>query len=361
MATPNVFHDDYFSLLVQTDVGVTGKSWADEFFVSASYSKTDKELQTGSVQTKVYGMAERNSDAWNISARYGWRDRLQLATNISYQDARNRQKYKEDEKPSATYNNHVPNRPWLFGSAEASYKLRDVALPGSKLRLECPLQWVHWYFLAWEAYGNRDTKARIPSQLICNTTITYSWKKDLLSPVDSQMVGSAYGQLLQDCVMYDEAGNLYLACFTKEDSVEKGMLLRVKAGEYTFDPSYNGYKDSDGKLITVQYLSGNKALVYTRKNTLGTKSHSYSHYYSIIGLKTGTKEHLSYNNEEIAYSTGRFTQRSVLFNHKAYIGVNTQADTNAIVYIYDLRTGKVEKGAEVGGEYYFDMMRVIEN
>ncbi len=29
--------------------------------MSASYSKTDKELQTGSVQTKVYGMAERNS------------------------------------------------------------------------------------------------------------------------------------------------------------------------------------------------------------------------------------------------------------------------------------------------------------
>lgn len=27
-------------------------------------------MQTGSVQTKVYGMAERNSDAWNVSARY---------------------------------------------------------------------------------------------------------------------------------------------------------------------------------------------------------------------------------------------------------------------------------------------------
>ena len=41
---------------------------ADAFFVSASYSKVDKELQTGSVQSKVYGMAERGSDAWNISA-----------------------------------------------------------------------------------------------------------------------------------------------------------------------------------------------------------------------------------------------------------------------------------------------------
>lgn len=52
------------------EIGFANKSWADAFFVSASYSKVDKELQTGSVQSKVYGMAERGSDAWNISARY---------------------------------------------------------------------------------------------------------------------------------------------------------------------------------------------------------------------------------------------------------------------------------------------------
>ncbi len=63
------FHDDYFSLFGQMEIGFSNKSWADAF-VSASYSKVDKELQTGSVQSKVYGMAERGSDAWNISARY---------------------------------------------------------------------------------------------------------------------------------------------------------------------------------------------------------------------------------------------------------------------------------------------------
>lgn len=70
IGNPKRFHDAYFSLWGQIEAGVTGKRWADEFFVSASYSKTDKELQTGSVQNKVYGMAERKSDAWNIAARY---------------------------------------------------------------------------------------------------------------------------------------------------------------------------------------------------------------------------------------------------------------------------------------------------
>ena len=70
------FHDDYFSLLAQVEVGVTGKPWADDFFVTASYSKVDKELQTGSIQTKVYGMAERNGSAYNVSAQYRKKDFL---------------------------------------------------------------------------------------------------------------------------------------------------------------------------------------------------------------------------------------------------------------------------------------------
>lgn len=86
--SPKRFHDGYFSFLAQLEAGFIGKAWADELFVSASYSKTDKELQTGSVQTKVYGMAERNSDAWSVSARYDKHDfltdRLTLKATLSH-------------------------------------------------------------------------------------------------------------------------------------------------------------------------------------------------------------------------------------------------------------------------------------
>lgn len=106
--------------------------------------------------------------------RYDWQNRLQLSGNISYQDARNQQKYKSDGKLSATYNNQLPNRPWLFSSAEAGYTFHDPLLPESKLHLGCNYQWVHWYFLTWEAYGSRENKARIPTQHIFNADITYS-------------------------------------------------------------------------------------------------------------------------------------------------------------------------------------------
>ncbi len=109
--------------------------------------------------------------------RYDWQSKLQLTANISYQDARDQQKLKSDGKPSATYNNRVPNRPWLFGSAEASYTFSNPLLPHGKLRLNCTYQWVHWYFLTWEAYGSHENKARIPTQHICNADVTYSWNR----------------------------------------------------------------------------------------------------------------------------------------------------------------------------------------
>ena len=114
-------------------------------------------------------------------------------------------------------------------------------------------------------------------------------------------------------------------------------------------------------LLTIQYLGNGKALAYARNDAAGTAIDSYSHYYSIIDLATGERTRLSYEGKELAYSGGRFSQRSVVFNEKAYFGVNTEADTNAIIYIYDTKTGVVEKGAEVAGEFYFDMIRVIEN
>ncbi len=82
------FHDDYFSLLTQLEFGIENKKWADAFYVSGSYSKIDKEIQTGSVQTIVYGMAERKQDSWNIAARYNkhnlFTEGLQLNAQLSH-------------------------------------------------------------------------------------------------------------------------------------------------------------------------------------------------------------------------------------------------------------------------------------
>jgi len=117
--------------------------------------------------------------------RYDWNHRLQFVGNISWQDARNRNRYMDDGKESVTYNNRVPNRPWLFGSAEVRYDaghLLSHLLPlTSHLYVSADYQWVHWFYLSWEAYGAKDTKARIPEKSIFGANITYSWLRDRYS------------------------------------------------------------------------------------------------------------------------------------------------------------------------------------
>ena len=76
------FHDGYLSLFALLEAGVTDRSWADDFFVSASYSRTEKEIQTGATQSHVVGMAQRSSRALNLSARYSKSDFLAQGLNL---------------------------------------------------------------------------------------------------------------------------------------------------------------------------------------------------------------------------------------------------------------------------------------
>jgi hypothetical protein len=175
-----------------------------------------------------------------------------------------------------------------------------------------------------------------------------------------EMAGSAYGELMQNCVMYDESGNLYLAAYSDANNMEQGHLIRIRKGETDFEAGYEGYPNADGKLLTIQNLGNGKALVYARNDAAGTAIDSYSHYYSIVNFNNGTRERLKYNGQDIPYSGGRFAQRTVVIDGKAYIGVNT-ADSNPCIYIYDIPTGNVEKGVEIAEGYYFDMLRILKN
>ncbi len=110
--------------------------------------------------------------------RYNWKERLQLTANCSYQDARDRQKYKADGKPSISYRNKLPNRPWLFANADVELMFRDLFEKADKLRVGYHYQYVHWFFLTWEGYGVLDSKSKIPTQHVHSAHLSYSWHKE---------------------------------------------------------------------------------------------------------------------------------------------------------------------------------------
>jgi len=179
-----------------------------------------------------------------------------------------------------------------------------------------------------------------------------------------EMAGSAYGELLQQTTFFDEAGNLYLAAFSDTEIGEEGKLLRIKKGDFNFEAGYNGFPNSDGKLLTTQYLGLGKLLTYSRHDDkeLGTSIDSYAHYYSVVDLNAKTRTRLAYEGVEIPYSSGRFSQRSAIDRAagKAYFGVNT-ADAQPQIYVYDIKTGEVSKGIDVSEGYYFEQIRILED
>lgn len=143
--------------------------------------------------------------------RYDWDRKLQLSFNASYQDSRDQRKYKKDGKPSVTYNNRTPNRPWLFSNAEAAYTFQNVGLPESKLRLACDYQWVHWFYLTWEAYGAAKTKARIPTQHVTNASMLYSWGDGRYNV--SLECTNLFDKLTYDNYMLQKPGRAFYAKF----------------------------------------------------------------------------------------------------------------------------------------------------
>ena len=177
--------------------------------------------------------------------------------------------------------------------------------------------------------------------------------------VDCEMVGSAYGELLQKITFVADNNDLYLACFSETDNGETSYLLRMPANSTQFDASYNGYPNA-GKLISIEYLGGNKVLAYARDDSKGTTIDAFSHYYTVIDLQAKTSSPIKYNGVPLDYCSGRFSSRMAVVDNKAYFGIDAEG-TNPKIYIYDAQTGETTKGAEIEQGYYFENIRVVDN
>lgn len=178
--------------------------------------------------------------------------------------------------------------------------------------------------------------------------------------LDCEMVGTAYGELLQTTTFIDGNNNLYIACVTDDaDGKEYSHLLKILANSTSFDQSYDGFT-AGGKLISVMYVGDNKVVAYARDDAAGTDIDSFSHYYTVIDVVSKTSTPITYNGQRLAYSSGRFSSRMAYVNHKAYVGVDTEGQKPQI-YIYDVEKNQTALGATMASGYYFEQIRVVED
>lgn len=219
-----------------------------------------------------------------------------------------------------------------------------------------------YFYYQKKGSGRKATKEETFHVVTLNAA-TMAVEQNNLCPFPAETAGSAYGELLQQTTFFDEAGNLYIAAFSDTEVGEEGKLLRIKKGEYNIDATYNGFPNSDGKLLTTQYLGNGKVFCYSRHDDkdLGTAIDSYAHYYSVVDLNTMTRTRMSFSGTEIPYSSGRFSQRSAFAEkeNKVYFGVNTES-AQPQIYVYDVATGSVSEGVKIAEGYYFEQIRILD-
>lgn len=116
---------------------------------------------------------------WEGEIKYSYSDLLVCSINGTYQTAINTTKYGSTASnvPEATYLNKIPNQPWLFGNTDFSIGKNNLLGKGTRLQLNWNTQYVHWFYLTWEAYGDKSGKSTIPSQYVQNASLTYSFKE----------------------------------------------------------------------------------------------------------------------------------------------------------------------------------------
>ena len=208
------FHDDYLSIFSQLEFGIENKKWADAFYLSGSYSKVNKELQTGAIQTIVYGMAEKEQEAWNMSDRYNKRnlftDGLQANVLVSHTwehsvtiDTTYR-KYQWDGNYIESSRNEITGR-----AKQLRHYKRPLTI--TRINLDYQLNEQHAFNVNYMLHRNGNHRY----DKIDND---FSPSKDLLS---KHIIGISYSQLLFQEKM---ANNFFIKNYINHAKIEQTDL-----------------------------------------------------------------------------------------------------------------------------------------
>lgn len=94
---------------------------------------------------------------------------------------------------------------------ETTYSFHNIISKTDQLNVGVAHQYIHWYFLNWEAFGAISTKARIPTQNITDLSLSYSWQADRFNI--SLECNNLFDRLAYDNYMLQKPGRSFAAKF----------------------------------------------------------------------------------------------------------------------------------------------------
>lgn len=107
----------------------------------------------------------------DFTARYFYKDLLSVGGNFTYQSTRNRERYTSIGAESQIFGDRVPNIPYMFSNADASYNIKGLLGKRNVLTIGYNFQYVHSFFRSWQSEG---AKLIIPRQISHDASLTYA-------------------------------------------------------------------------------------------------------------------------------------------------------------------------------------------
>ncbi|WP_293887576.1 MULTISPECIES: TonB-dependent receptor [unclassified Sphingobacterium] len=135
---------------------------------------------TGGKFSSYQNLDKTTINGLEAELKYQYANLLDFSINGTYQNSTNKSKYIDGQtaNPDITYNDRVPNQPWLYGNLNLSIYKNNWLTPDTKLQFIWSSNYTHWYYLDWESVGSKESKNQIPTQFIHNAALSYSFAKD---------------------------------------------------------------------------------------------------------------------------------------------------------------------------------------
>lgn len=110
-----------------------------------------------------------------IDIVYDYDLKLKFTLNGTYLDLRNNLKIDENGRKNIVYRDRMRNTPYFMANAGLEYSITDLIQEGSRFFTYLHSSYVHEFFLGWPSLGSQDNKNFIPSQLVFDTGIGYTF------------------------------------------------------------------------------------------------------------------------------------------------------------------------------------------
>ncbi|MEM7382176.1 MAG: TonB-dependent receptor, partial [Bacteroidota bacterium] len=98
----------------------------------------------------------------------------------TYLDLRNNLEIDENGRDNIIYRDRLRNTPYIMANAGLEFTTRDFIQKESKIFTYLQSAYVHEFFLRWPSLGDEDNKNIIPTQLIFDAGVGYTFPSQKL-------------------------------------------------------------------------------------------------------------------------------------------------------------------------------------